>query len=62
MDLLVNQIAVLIKAWNIAPGIPDQDAYYPFWYEQVGPAIGDVRQSLLNFAGETLYLVSAPDY
>jgi hypothetical protein len=42
--------------------LSDQDAYYPFWFEQVGPAMGDVRQHLLYFAGETLYLASALDY
>ena len=42
--------------------LSDEGAYYPFWYEQVGPAMGDVRQRLLYFASESLYLASAPDY
>jgi hypothetical protein len=42
--------------------LSDAGAYYPFWYEQLGPAMGDVHQRLLYFAGESLYLASAPDY
>lgn len=45
--------------------LSNQRVYYPFWYEEVGAAMGDVRQHLLYFAGQEgadLYLASAPDY
>ena len=45
--------------------LSSQGARYPFWYEEVGATIGDVRQHLIYFAGDdsaALYLASDPDY